>query len=90
MYLIGGIGRALAAQDVCAAANQPPPTNQPKPKVERITAAGGQIAGGRLVTDFETDDFGNMVAVQAKNVQTGEEETFECDAVVSAIGITGE
>lgn len=59
-------------------------------QVKRIEAAGGTVAGGRLVVDLVSDEStGGISAVKARNVATGEEESYPADAVVSAIGVTG-
>ncbi|KAI8468019.1 MAG: hypothetical protein J3K34DRAFT_454404 [Monoraphidium minutum] len=61
-----------------------------KPMVDRIEASGGVIAGGRLVVDVVAGGpGGGLSEVRARNVTTGEVESYPADAVVSAIGITG-
>lgn len=59
-------------------------------QVKRIEAAGGRIMGGHLVTDFEADPAsGAITRVLAKDVTSGAAVSFEADAVVSAVGVTG-
>jgi hypothetical protein len=67
-----------------------PASLHPRSQVERIEAAGGRVAGGRLVTDLVPRDGGGGIReVVARNVTTGEVEVFPADAVVSAVGVTG-
>lgn len=60
------------------------------PLVGRITAAGGRVLGGQLVTDLVPGaDGASVSAVVSRDVSTGEVTSHECDAVVFAIGISG-
>ena len=61
-----------------------------QPLIQRIEAQGGTVAGSRLVTDITIDPLsGHVDAVIAKNVDTGNEEVYEADAVVFAVSISG-
>lgn len=62
------------------------------PMVDRIRAAGGQVLGSKLVVGLETVEGGGgaVTAVTTRDTQTGEMSRHEADAVVFAIGITGE
>lgn len=66
-----------------------PPHHAAPAQVKRIEAAGGAVRGGRLVVDVTGDAASGVTGVTARDVVTGEIETYPADAVVSAIGVTG-
>lgn len=60
------------------------------PLVERIKGEGAEVVGSTFVTDIEADpSTGRVVAVKARK-KSGQEQRLEADAVVFAIGVTGE
>eukprot|EP00798_Chlamydomonas_sp_ICE-L_P018499 gene18499-24997_t len=60
------------------------------PMVDKITAAGGNVVGNRLVTGLVSDPTtGEISEVQAIDKETGEKLVYKSDAVVFAVGITG-
>ena len=59
-------------------------------QVEHIGRAGGNIVGGRLVSDLRLDQATGAVSAVVSRDREGNETVHEADAVVFAIGITGE
>lgn len=57
--------------------------------IAQIEASGTEIKGGRLVSGIDTDESGNVTVVTAKNLETGNEEVYQTDAVVLAISVAG-
>jgi len=63
------------------------------PMVNRIRESGGKVLGSKLVVGLETsgaNGSGSITSVTARDTATGETSSHEADAVVFAIGITGE
>ncbi|CAL5218947.1 g699 [Coccomyxa viridis] len=58
------------------------------PLVEHIGRAGGNIVGGRLVSDLRLDQATGAVSAVVSRDREGNETVHEADAVVFAIGIT--
>jgi L-2-hydroxyglutarate oxidase LhgO len=58
--------------------------------VDRISAAGGSVVGGQLVVGLEAGPDGGISTVVTRDVTSGTSTSYEADAVVFAIGITGE
>ncbi|CAL8469873.1 g9415 [Coccomyxa elongata] len=59
------------------------------PLVRRIEAAGGNIAGGRLVSGLQLDSLTGDVSAVVSRDRSGDETVHPADAVVFAIGISG-
>ncbi len=59
-------------------------------QVEHIERVGGNIVGGRLVSDLRLDQATGAVSAVVSRDREGNETVHETDAVVFAIGITGE
>lgn len=58
------------------------------PLVEQIKGNGGNIVGGRLVTDVVTDAAGRVTGIKTKQ-RGGQEQQLDADAVIFAVGING-
>ena len=58
-------------------------------QVEHIERAGGNIVGGRLVSDLRLDQATGAVSAVVSRDREGNQSVHEADAVVFAIGITG-
>ena len=58
-------------------------------QVEHIERAGGNVAGGRLVSDLRLDQATGAVSAVVSRDREGNQTIHEVDAVVFAIGITG-
>lgn len=56
------------------------------PLVEQIKGNGGNIVGGRLVTDVVTDAAGRVTGIKTKQ-RGGQEQQLDADAVIFAVGI---
>ena len=59
-------------------------------QVEHIERAGGNIVGGRLVSDLQLNQATGSVSGVVSRDREGNETIHEADAVVFAIGITGD
>lgn len=58
--------------------------------MRRIEAAGGNIAGGRLVSGLQLDSLTGDVSAVVSRDRSGNETVHPADAVVFAIGISGD
>ena len=59
-------------------------------QVGRIERAGGKVVGGRLVSDLQLNQATGAVSAVVSRDREGNQTVHEADAVVFAIGITGE
>ena len=60
------------------------------PLVELIKKQGGNVVGGQLVTDVTVDESRGMTNGVYANTREGKKTYYAADAVIFAVGITGD